>query len=269
MLAARIEAGTQDALMRWTENRFFLSKAQMSQVLKCEGIPLAERADTTPRKMHMATATGIVTHRAVQMASTHPGKTVAWYVDQSVAASLSEAEFLTFWENCGVGIQSDVKVSALSRTTSFLDTFPPLDPAWAWRFEEPMQAKVGKLTLGARADLVLGRPRADGRQTMFLCDLKTGSIHEGHEREAHFYALVATLRNGVPPFRSTVLSLAGGDWTEPDIDEAVLLTAADDVIKAVNALVDSLTESRRLELTGGVHCRFCPAKASCASAEVS
>lgn len=266
LLRARIEAGTMDAVSRWTENRFFLSKSQLVQVLNCPGIPVAERAQTTTRALHQATAVGIVTHRAVQMANTHPGRTVAWYVDQAVAASCGEDGFGLFWEQASVGVQSDVKVQALSRTTSFLDTFPPLDAAWAWRFEESMQARIGRLTMAARPDLVLGRPRPDGRQTMFLCDLKTGGLHEGHDREAAFYALVATLRNGVPPYRSTVLSLASGDWTEPDIDEAVLLGAADDVIRAVNLLVDGLTEAAPLTLTGGVHCRYCPARASCPSA---
>lgn len=267
LLRARIEAGTVDAVTRWTENRFFLSKSQLVQVLNCQGIPVAERANPAPRALHQATAVGIVTHRAVQMANTHPGRTVAWYVDQAVAASRGEDGFGLFWEQAAVGVQSDVKVQALSRTTCFLDTFPPLDPAWAWRFEESLQARIGRLTLAARPDLVLGRPRADGRQTMFLCDLKTGALHEAHDREAAFYALVATLRNGVPPFRSTVLSLASGDWTEPDVDEAVLLAAADDVVRAVNLLVDGLTEAAPLRLTPGIHCRYCPARPTCPSAE--
>jgi len=267
VLRSRIEAGTRDALARWTESRLFLSKSQLVQALKCEGLPLAERADTRERRLHQATAVGIVTHRAVQMASTHPGRTVPWYVEQSISASLDEEGFSAFWESASVGVQSDVNVQALSRTTSFLDTFPPLDPAWAWRFEESMQAKVGKLTLGARPDLVLGRPRPDGRQTMFLCDMKTGALNEHHDREAAFYALVATLRTGVAPFRSTVLSLASGEWSEPDVDEAVLLAAADDVVVAVGRIVDALTEARPLQLTGGPHCRFCPARATCPSAQ--
>ena len=267
VLRTRIEAGTKEALGRWTEGRFFLSKSTMLSALRCEGLPLAERSDTTERRMHQATAVGIVTHRAVQLANTHPGRTVSWYVEQSVEASLAEDGFSQFWTTSPVGVQSDVNVQALSRTTSFLDTFPPLDPAWAWRFEEQCQARIGALTLGAKPDLVLGRPRPDGRQTMFLCDMKTGSIHDDHPREAAFYALVATLRNGVAPFRSTVLSLASGEWTEPDVDEAVLLGAADDVVLAVNRIVDALTEARELTLTGGSHCRFCPARATCPSAE--
>ena len=267
LLRSRIEVGTAEAVARWTEPRFFLSKSLLISALRCPGQVVAERSELAPRALHQATAVGIATHRAVQMANTHPGRTVAWYVDQAVAASRGEEGFSAFWEDAAIGVQSDVKVQSLSRTTCFLDTFPPLDPAWAWRFEETMQSRVGRLTLAARPDLVLGRPRPDGRQTMFICDLKTGYLHEAHDQEAAFYALVSTLRNGVPPFRSTVLSLASGDWTDPDIDEGVLLAAADDVIRSVNLLVDALTETGPVTLIGGIHCRYCPAKATCSASE--
>ena len=219
VLRERISGGLAGHLERWTETRFFLSKSQLSSALRCPGLPVAEAAETGPRRLHPATAVGIVTHRAVQLAHTHPNHLISWYVDQSIASARDESGFADFWDKASAGTQSDVTVQALSRTTAFMDTFPPLDPAWAWRFEESMQARVGRLVMGTRPDLVLGRPHSDFRQTMFLCDLKTGSLQEHHLREAAFYALVSTLRHGVPPFRSVVFSLSSGEWTEPDIDE--------------------------------------------------
>jgi hypothetical protein len=262
-LRAKIEQGTSAALDRWTERSLWLGKSQLTQALRCEGQTLAEASSPRARGLHPATAVGIVSHRAVQMASTHPGLAPLHYVEQGIAAALAEDGFREFWTQAPLAEQSDLTMQMVSRTTAFLDSWPPLDPSWSWRFEEPCQAKVGSLTLGARIDLVLGRPRGDGRQTMLLCDLKTGSLSDHHITEADFYALVATLRYGVPPFRSTVYSLASGTWTDPDIDAIRLHRAADQVVQATNSIVDVLTSARRPELTGGMWCRWCPARDTC------
>lgn len=267
-LKDKISRETSGILAQWTEKRLFMGKSHLMTALRCEGQTLAQAEGAETSLLHPATAAGIVTHRAIQLAHTHPGKTLAWYVEQAISASRAESAFSEFWENASPGGQSDLKVQSLSRTTAFLDTFPPLADAWSWRFEEPLQARVGSLVLAARIDLVLGRPRSDGQQTMFLCDLKTGSLNEQHELEAGFYALVATLRNGVAPYRSTVLSLASGDWTPPDVTPATLTATADAVIAAVRSHVEVLTETRPPVLSPGRHCSFCPAKLTCPEASV-
>lgn len=264
-LRAKIIDGTSKSLDKWTENRLFIGKSQLVQALSCEGLVVANAAERENNVMHQATAVGIATHKAIQLAHTHPGKNIIWYVDNALISSREESNFSEFWEAASIGIQSDVKVQALSKTTGFLDTFPPLDPAWGWRFEESIQAKVGKLTIGGKVDLTLGRPRSDGRQTILLCDFKTGALKEDHDLEAGFYALISTLRNGVPPFRSTVLSLSSGEWSHADIDESRLLDVADSVILAVEKVVSGLTEERELVLTGGFYCRYCPSNTTCTS----
>jgi hypothetical protein len=67
------------------------------------------------------------------------------------------------------------------------------------------------------------------------------------------------------PWRSTVYSLASGDWTDPDISIDDQIKTADSVIGAVNSIVDTLTESRPAALTPGDHCRWCPARTTCPS----
>lgn len=263
-----IERGTADAVNAWTDRSLWFGKAQLSSIGRCEGTPLAEASAPRSRDLHPATAVGIAAHRAIQLAHTHLGHPVAWYVDQSISASMVEEAFSEFWTNAHPGIQSDLQMQMMSRVTAFLDSWPPLDDTWAWRFEESVQAKIGRLTLGARIDLTLGRPRPDGRQTMLLCDLKTGSLGEHHDLEAAFYALVATLRHGVPPFRSVVYSLASGDWTEPDVTADMLRDVASRVVDGVVRYVAVMTEERAPALTAGPHCRFCPAKSTCPSAEL-
>ena len=153
-----------------------------------------------------------------------------------------------------------------SRVLNFLDDWPPLESSWSPRFEESITARIGRLTLSCRADLVLGRPRADLRQTLLIVDLKSGALKDEHRDEAMFYALVATLRHGVAPWRSTVYSLSSGEWTDADVTEADLFEQASRVSTAVTKLVDAMTEARALELTPGDHCRWCPVASTCVAA---
>jgi hypothetical protein len=265
-VTARMELAVSAALERWTERSLYMTKGQYLSVLRCEGELLAQanqqRSGTSP-----AMVVGTIAHRAVQLSYTHPFRPVSEYVRQSVVGARSaDATLDEWWAKLPVSEQSDMLMQITSKVTNFLDDFPPLDPSWSPRFEEPIVAKIGKLTMASRADLLIGRPRGDLKQTMLLIDLKSGALKEEHADEARFYALVSTLRHGVPPWRSLVYSLASGEYTEPDISAEILLETAEKVGAAVNAMVDVLTERRTPTLTPGPHCRWCPAREHCSVA---
>jgi len=266
-IVARLEAAVAPALERWTERSLYLTKGQYLSVRRCEGEMLANAR--TPRTGQSAAAVaGTIAHRAVQLSYTHPFRPVSEYVRQSVVGARSaDIDLDAWWAKLPLAEQSDLLMQITSKVTNFLDDFPPLDPSWSPRFEEPMVAKIGKLTLASRADLLIGRPRGDLRQTMLLIDLKSGDLKDEHQEEAQFYALVSAVRHGVPPWRSLVYSLASGEYTRPDVSSETLLETADKVGAAVVALVDVLTERRTPDLRPGRHCRWCPAKDSCPAAE--
>jgi hypothetical protein len=262
-LENRILASTRDAVTAWTERTFYATKSQLLTAKRCEGQVLADARK--PREaMKSVTAIGIVSHRAVQLSSTHPGRQVSEYVKQAIIGARSADEQMDeWWAQTTLSEQSDLQAQITSKVVNFLDDWPPLVEAWSPRFEEPMLAKIGGLTLSCRADLVLGRPRADLRQTMLLVDLKSGMVKDEHDDEASFYALVATLRHRVAPWRSTIYSLSSGEYSFPDITPDRLLDTADWVGKAVTESIMSLMEARAPKLTAGEHCRWCPAKAVC------
>jgi len=265
-LRTTIADGTAEPLSRWTERSMWLSKGQLFSALRCEGQFRADRQTPRAAGKHPATAVGDLTHRALQLAHTHPGRPPAEYVRHALASLRgSDSDFDAFYTGADMGTQSDVVTNAGSRVTAFLDSWPPLSEAWVPRFEEPIQAKVGQLTLSARADLVLGRPRSTGQQTMLIADWKSGGLHENHFDESMFYALVAALRHGVPPFRSTVYSLASGEFTDPDVSADRLRDAASKVVAGVAVIVDVLTERRAPELAPGRHCSYCPLRDTCPS----
>ena len=266
-LQGYIHAGTSKALNAWREPSLFLGKSALSSIRKCEGLVLADAGHKRAFSLPMPTAVGIVTHRAIQMSHTHSDRTPEELVKMAIAGSMSEEAFATFVNEASDWTRSELHSESVNKTVAFLDTFPKLDKAWTPRFEVSFGARIGSLSMSGRPDLTLGRPKADGSQSMFLCDFKTGAVREDHYLEAQFYALLATLRNGVPPFRSCVFSLADGEWTSPDVTEESLFLVAEAVVDAVTRRVEVLTELREPSYSPGMHCRWCLAASTCESAD--
>lgn len=260
----RLTAELTPVMRRWESSTLWLSKSAVVSVLRCEAGFLADRTSPPTGKSPMAAA-GDLAHRAIQLAYTHPGQPVGEYVRAAIpACRRADPAFEDMWAQADMAAQSDVIVQATSRVTALLDSWPAIQPSWEPRFEEPFQAKVAGVTLAARADLVLGRPRTTGQQTMVVVDWKSGALRDHHLVEARFHALVATLSFGVPPFRSLVYSLSSGECADPDIVPGTLTAAADDVVTAVTAVVDLLTSRRAPRLECGQ--AWCPGCSRAAAA---
>jgi hypothetical protein len=266
VIAAFDDAGSHVKRV-WSESSMSVGKSALASLARCEGNALALRAtSSSSSSSHVSTASalGQVTHKAVQMSWTHPGRDVGVYVREAIAGCCAESqEFDEFWSTALLSSQSDVMASATVRVTAFVDTFPPLLDEWSPRFEEPMVARLGPIVLTGRPDLVMGRPRDAGRRTMFVCDFKSGDVTDEHVSEAQFYAVLATVRYGVVPWRTTVFSLASGMWTPSDFSDDEVVEAAERVAAGVSSLCDVWTESRPALLTQGRWCRWCPAKVDC------
>ena len=84
-----------------------------------------------------------------------------------------------------------------------------------------MRAELGggRIVLSGRVDLVLGRTVGLVAGKAFV-DFKTGSRFPGHVDDLRFYALLETLRLGVPPFRLASYYLDQGDIVSEDVSEA-------------------------------------------------
>jgi len=83
-----------------------------------------------------------------------------------------------------------------------------------------------------------------------------------------FYALLLTLRFGVPPYRVASLFLESGQWQSEDVTEELLQHAADRAIAAARSAA-ALLNGRAAVLTPGVYCAWCPRSSVCPSAELS
>ncbi len=82
-----------------------------------------------------------------------------------------------------------------------------------------------------------------------------------------FYALLMTLRFGVPPYRVASFFLESGAWQAEDVTEEALMHAADRVVAAARTAA-ALANGREPSLSAGPYCGWCPRAAVCPAAEL-
>ena len=155
--------------------------------------------------------------------------------------------------------RAEVRGTAVDRVTKFLECFPPLRRSWWPVLESPLRAELGggRIVLSGRVDLVLGRTVGLVAGKAFV-DFKTGSRFPGHVDDLRFYALLETLRLGVPPFRLASYYLDQGDIVSEDVTEAVLEAAAARAADGVVKLVELRLAEREPTRRAGPSCRRCP-----------
>ena len=129
----------------------------------------------------------------------------------------------------------------------------------------------GALPSGAAFDGVAGLKRAllnrpePSRSTRLLLDLKSGGAWPEHPEDMRLYALLYTLRFGVPPIRVATVFLSSGEWQAEEVSEDTLVHAADRVVRVARAAAE-LAEGREERLTAGPYRSWCPRRSACPAA---
>ena len=248
----------------------WIDKRVLAGVHGCERRFEAERAAGFPG-WSAALARGAVAHRAIQIAAFSPKPLPPLEaVDTAINRMIEDgdrglAEFLRVTSDAEL---ADLRASASDVVTKFEDCFPPLVAAWRPRIESPSRHELhgGTITLGARPDLALGRP--DGLQARVLVvDLKTGSRYQGHAEDLRFYALVETLRLGVPPFRVATFYLDAARWESENVTEDTLEIALRRTVDGARKLAELLLGECVAAIKPGPGCAHCVAREGCEGPE--
>jgi PD-(D/E)XK nuclease superfamily len=254
----------------------WLGKERLNDLDRCEGTFWSKLAGEGPAFAHSrATALGVVQHRAIEVVvgarealEPHDAATIA-----ATRTADREERFAEYWRQLATAEQDDLLMEVARRTALFEGSFPPLRDLrreLAPMVELPMKAELlgGSLVVSGKVDLVVGRP--DRMQPMraqrLLIDLKTGGAYPEHAEDNRAYALLHTLRFGVPPYRVASFFLEGGTWQVEDVHEELLFHAADRVIAAARSAA-SLRAGREPTLTPGRWCTWCPRLDVCPSAD--
>jgi hypothetical protein len=252
---------------RQPEDPLILSKRTIAQLHDCEGLYVAERE--TGFQWSAAAAKGTVAHKAVELSVT--------LRDRPAPLDLVEMAIDRLIEGDDWGISSwlldapaaevaELRGSASDWVTKFQDSFPTLKRVWRPRLESPLRVELcgRRVLLRGKVDLALGQ--AQGCQARVLVvDFKSGRPLPVHAEDLRFYALLETIRVGVPPFRLATFSLESGTWVAEDVDLPLLESALRRTVAAAGKLIE-LESGRDPNLRAGASCRWCPAADECPAA---
>jgi hypothetical protein len=236
-LVDRIEDAVRGLELR---EPLWLGKEKVTDHGRCEGKFQASILGEGPPFEHNArSAVGVLLHRAIEVEvgsrdDLDPHAVAVRAADRLVE---SEARFAEYWRTLSVAEHDEVLMDVVRRVVLFRASFPSLRDLrsdLAPITELPAKAELlgGTLTLSGRIDLVLGLPRkAEPARAMRLAiDLKTGGAYPEYAEDMRLYALLMTLRFGVPPYRVASLFLDSGEWQAEEVTEETLFHAADRVV---------------------------------------
>jgi len=251
----------------------WLGKSLLNDHGRCPGLFEAVRAgERAPFAFSPRFAAGRLMHKAVELeVAGREDRDPHELVDEAVERLEEDQAFRVYWEGLE-GLRRDETLMEAAKTLElFRSTLPPLrrmrrelSPSTEWFVKAEILG--GALVLSGSLDLVLGSgsPSEPHRATRLAIDLKTGRAWPEHAEDMRFYALLLTLRFGVPPYRVATLYLDSGEWQAEDVDERVLERAAERVVEAVRTAA-ATDAGRPPELRPGPYCTWCPRAATCPS----
>jgi hypothetical protein len=248
------------------------TKGALARVHTCEGLWVAESGPGFT--WSPPTARGVVAHKAVELA-VHlrdvppPLDLVDLAIERLIDAG-GDWGPRSWLLDAPAAELAELRGAAADWVVKFQDTFPPLRRHWRPRLESALTVDLcgGSIALRGKVDLALGR--AEGTEArVLIIDFKTGRMQRMHIDDLRFYALLETLRVGVPPFRLATFSLDSGTWVAEDVDEDILFATVRRVIAGVTKLAEIgplANQPRPAQLSPGPACRWCPAAPECPGA---
>ncbi|HEU4355511.1 MAG TPA: PD-(D/E)XK nuclease family protein [Actinomycetota bacterium] len=273
-LVPRIRDRIEEAVRAFEPERpLWLGKSNLSDLGRCPGLFDAVRSgERGPFAFSARFAAGRLAHKAVELeVSGREDRDLHDLVEQAADRLQEDQAFAAWWDDLD-GLRRDETLMDVAKTLElFRSTMPPLramrrqlSPCTEWHVKAELLG--GTVVLSGTLDLVLGSggPTLTGTATRLAIDLKTGRAWPEHAEDMRFYALLLSLRFGVPPYRVATLYLDSGEWQAEDVDERVLSRAADRVVEAVRAAAAS-DAGRPAELRPGPFCTWCPRAATCPS----
>lgn len=248
------------------DGQFFLSKHQLGLLHGCEARYVADRSQEFA--WSIPSARGSVAHKAIELLVGHRGDPTPLELVGSALERIEDDEksLSGFIRQLDEGQRAELAGRANDFVATFTETFPPLSRRWVPVAEYSLRALLcdDLLTLRGKVDLSLGRARGQEAGKV-LIDFKTGQPSHAHSEDLRFYALLETLKMGVPPRLLVNYYLDAGTPRNEPVTEELLWSAARRVVDGVTKMVSlDGSECREPIRTPGLNCRWCPINGHCA-----
>ena len=254
-----------DPVADGTDRLLRVGKHDLSSVHACEAYWRAEK-DTfawAPRNAY-----GSIAHRALRLSiSLRNDPAPLDLVDMAVDAYVGESQ------GDGLGAYllaaspldlAELRAQANDVVVQFLECFPPLRREWRPRTDTPILVKLcgDRISLRGKPDLAFGQ--AYGTQAgVLIVDLKTGWSYPHHFDDLRFYALLQTLKTGVPPYRIASYYLDSATFHHEDVTVATLEIAAGRTVDGVRKVARLLLDPGPAAISPGPTCRWCRLRDEC------
>ena len=246
------------------DDPFFVSKHKLGSVHGCEVRMLADEA--VGFEWSVPTARGTVAHKAIELSVNWRGEpTPAELVDESIARLANGGDSLAeFLQRASEVDRVELRGEALDRVTKFSESFPPLLARWRPVTESRARVELadGRIVLSGKVDLSLGQAKGTTAGKV-LIDLKTGGFAPVHLDDLRFYALLETIRIGVPPRLVATYYLDSGTPRTESVTVGLLEATVARVADGVDRLVGLAHGTVEPRLRPGPACRWCVALADC------
>lgn len=272
-LAARLRASLHAGLAKVAVpdgQQLFLGKTALASLV-CDGryLDLGEQ----PFRWSAPMLRGTLAHKAIETdwrtgRSSSAEACVEWAWTELAQVNGSMAEALNDLDEMGGRVlRSEAEQDVLDMRAAW----PVMPTSVEVRFEPALRltSADGRIAIQGRPDLVLGRLDPDVSR-MLVLDFKTGMPRPDTElQEARLYALLATLRYGVAPFRWGVYNVPEGSWVTEDLDEEALRSAVrrvvDGALRAAELSFGNVGEADQ-SLVAGPWCNWCGREPFCDTA---
>jgi hypothetical protein len=277
-LAERLRDRIEDAVRTLDlSDPLWIGKSNLTDLGRCEGFFQSVRAgERTPFAHNPKTAAGKLFHKSIELEVSCreelPSRELAAIAVERLE---DDAQFAAYWVEQDALLHDELIVDAAKVVDLFRSSFPPLRPfrrELAPVPEARLRAELlgGALVLSGQIDLLVGAATSDaGRANRLAIDLKSsGRGWPEYPEDMRFYALLMTLRFGVPPYRVATVFLESGEWQAEDVTEELLIHAADRVITAARTAA-SLSGGRPPVLSAGRYCEWCPRGLTCPASSVA
>ena len=242
----------------------FVNKHLLTQLMGCEPRYIAESQESF--EWSIPTARGTLSHKAIELSVYWQGpKDSLTLTNEAISRAEQGNDYMGDWvRGLTKGDRAQLCGEVNTRVGSFLETWPPLEKRWKPMLETPIRVELakGKVVLSGKVDLTLGSAGGNTAGKVIV-DFKTGKFSPSHRDDLRFYALLDTIRVGVPPRLVASYYLDQGEFSPEIISTDVLESTIARISSGIVRLAELRLDTRPPTTQPGPPCRWCLVSDSC------